>query len=61
MQPPPAIVAPTDTVEHVLELLEHTATTTLPVVDADGSYAGFITKAAILARYRRELIEEGQA
>jgi CIC family chloride channel protein len=61
MQPPPAIVAPTDSVEHVLELLEHTATTTLPVVDAGGGYAGFITKAAILARYRRELIEEGQA
>jgi CIC family chloride channel protein len=60
MQPPPAIVAPTDSVEHVLELLEHTATTTLPVVDVGGGYAGFITKAAILARYRRELIEEGQ-
>lgn len=60
MKPPPALIAPTDSAEHVLALLERTATTTLPVCDTDGQYLGFVTKAAILARYRRELIEEGQ-
>ena len=61
MQPAPALISPTDSVEHALELLEHTATPALPVVDAEGLYVGFVTKSAILARYRRELIEEGQA
>ncbi len=60
MQPAPAVISPTDSVEHALELLEHTATPALPVVDAEGQYLGFVTKSAILARYRRELIEEGQ-
>ncbi len=61
MQPPPAHVRPTDSAEHTLELLERTATPALPVCDQEGVYLGFITRAAILARYRRELIEEGQA
>jgi CIC family chloride channel protein len=61
MQPPPALVRPADTAEHALELLERTAMPALPVCDLDGLYLGFITKDAILARYRRELIEEGQA
>jgi CIC family chloride channel protein len=60
MQPPPALIRPADTAEHALELLERTATPALPICDTDGQYLGFITKAAILARYRRELIEEGQ-
>jgi CIC family chloride channel protein len=61
MQPPPAFISPSDTAEHALELLERTATPALPVCDPEGHYLGFITKAAILGRYRRELIEEGQA
>jgi CIC family chloride channel protein len=61
MQPAPALIAPTDTAEHALELLERTATPALPVCDPDGLYLGFITRDTILARYRRELIEEGQA
>jgi CIC family chloride channel protein len=61
MMPPPARVRPTDSAELTLELLERTATPALPVCDADGVYLGFITQSAILARYRRELIEEGQA
>jgi CIC family chloride channel protein len=60
MQPPPAFILPTDTAEHALELLERTTAPALPVCDTDGLYLGFITKDAILARYRRELIEEGQ-
>jgi CIC family chloride channel protein len=60
MQPPPAVVGPTDSVEHSLELLERTASPALPVCDEEGNYLGFIVHASILARYRRELIEEGQ-
>ncbi|MFD1872229.1 chloride channel protein [Hymenobacter bucti] len=61
MQPAPALIAPTDTAEHALALLERTANPALPVCDTDGQYLGFVTRATILARYRRELIEEGQA
>ncbi|AMR29124.1 hypothetical protein A0257_19855 [Hymenobacter psoromatis] len=61
MQPPPMTILGTDRVEHALDLLERTASTALPVCDDNGNYLGFIVKAAILARYRRELIEEGQA
>jgi CIC family chloride channel protein len=60
MQPPPAIVGPADSVEHSLELLERTASQALPVCDEEGHYLGFIVHTSILARYRRELIEEGQ-
>jgi CIC family chloride channel protein len=60
MQPAPALIAPTDSAEHALELLERTDAPALPVCDAGGQYLGFVTRATILARYRRELIEEGQ-
>jgi CIC family chloride channel protein len=60
MQPPPMTILDTDRVEHALDLLERTASAYLPVCDEEGNYLGFIVKAAILARYRRELIEEGQ-
>ena len=61
MQPPPARLESTDRAEHALDLLERTGSTALPVIDPDGTYLGFITKTNILARYRRELMEEGQA
>ncbi|MVN78742.1 CBS domain-containing protein [Hymenobacter sp. HMF4947] len=60
MRPALAIVGPEDSVEHTLDLLERTGTQALPVCTAEGQYLGFIMKSAILARYRRELIEEGQ-
>jgi CIC family chloride channel protein len=60
MQNPVAIIHATDSVEHCLDLLERTDSTALPVCDDEGNYLGFILKATILARYRRELIEEGQ-
>ena len=61
MQPPPAVISITDSVEHMLDVLELTNSQQLPVRDAAGQYLGFISKSAILGRYRRELIEEGQA
>jgi CIC family chloride channel protein len=60
MQNPVAVIHATDSVEHCLDLLERTDSTALPVCDDEGNYLGFIVKTAILARYRRELIEEGQ-
>ena len=42
------------------DYFSRTATPALPVCDAEGLYLGFVTRSAILARYRRELIEEGQ-
>ncbi|QKG55635.1 chloride channel protein [Hymenobacter sp. BRD128] len=60
MRPPAAVIHATDSVEHCLDVLERTDSAALPVCDDDGNYLGFIVKAAILARYRRELIEEGQ-
>ena len=60
MQKPPAVLSPTDSVEHCLDLLERTDSTSLPVCDDAGNYLGFIVKSSILASYRRELIEEGQ-
>jgi CIC family chloride channel protein len=61
MQPPAATIGAADSVEHTLAVLERTNSQLLPVCDAEGRYLGFIDKSAILARYRRELIEEGQA
>jgi CIC family chloride channel protein len=61
MRKPVAVIHTTDSVEHCLDLLERTDSTALPVCDDEGHYLGFIVKSAILARYRRELIEEGQA
>ncbi|QKG51726.1 chloride channel protein [Hymenobacter sp. BRD67] len=61
MRSPAAIIHPTDTVEHCLDVLERTESAALPVCDEEGNYLGFIVKTTILARYRRELIEEGQA
>ena len=60
MQAPPATILVSDSVEHALAMLEYTTSPALPVADGAGNYQGFITKANILARYRRELIEEGQ-
>lgn len=60
MRKPVAVIHTTDSVEHCLDLLERTDSPALPVCDDEGRYLGFIVKAAILARYRRELIEEGQ-
>jgi CIC family chloride channel protein len=61
MQLPPAVVGPDDDLEHTLNVLERTGARALPVVDAGGHYLGFILKSMILARYRRQLIQESEA
>ena len=61
MQPAPAIVGPADDLEHTLALLDRLGAWALPVCEEDGRYLGFILKSAILARYRRQLIQESEA
>ena len=61
MKPAPAVVGPTDNLEHTLSLLDRHGAWALPVCEEDGRYLGFILKSAILARYRRQLIQESEA
>ncbi|RFM26479.1 chloride channel protein [Deminuibacter soli] len=49
-------VIDTDDVESVLYKFEQQHATTLAVTGADGRFIGFITKSAILDRYRKEII-----
>ena len=61
MKPAPAVVGPTDDLEHTLTLFDRHGVWALPVCEEDGRYLGFILKSAILARYRRQLIQESEA
>ena len=61
MKPAPAVVGPTDNLEHTLTLLDRHGVWALPVCEEDGRYLGFILKSAILSRYRRQLIQESEA
>ena len=60
MKPAPAVVGPTDDLEHTLTLFDRHGVWALPVCEDDGRYLGFILKSAILARYRRQLIQESE-
>ncbi|GAC1596595.1 MAG: chloride channel protein [Hymenobacter sp.] len=61
MKPVPAVVGPNDDLEHTLSLLDRHGAWALPVCEEDGRYLGFILKSTILARYRRQLIQESEA
>ncbi|WP_035566930.1 chloride channel protein [Hymenobacter sp. IS2118] len=61
MQPARAVVGPTDDLQHTLTLFDRHDAWALPVCEEDGRYLGFILKSAILARYRRQLIQESEA
>ena len=61
MKPAPAVVGPADDLEHTLTLFDLHGVWALPVCEEDGRYLGFILKSAILARYRRQLIQESEA
>ena len=56
MKEAPAIVGPTDDLEHTLALMSRYGAWALPVCEEDGRYLGFILKSDILARYRRQVI-----
>ncbi len=57
---PPDRILPGEQVASVLRSFDETATWTLPVVDKEGRYLGFLSKSRILAAYREQLVEISQ-
>lgn len=57
MEDAPAIVSIDEKMDDVLAKFDKTGVWRLPVLDADGHYAGFISKSRILMAYRSELKE----
>jgi CIC family chloride channel protein len=57
---PPERILPTEQVSSVLRSFDDTATWTLPMVDREGRYLGFLSKSRILAAYREQLVEISQ-
>ncbi len=57
---PPDRILPGEQVASVLRSFDDTATWTLPVVDKEGRYLGFLSKSRILAAYREQLVEISQ-
>lgn len=57
-QPNTELVRPDMPVHEVLVLMNKRTKHTLPVVDAQGSYLGYISKEAIFTQYRKLLIEQ---
>ncbi|MDR2891372.1 MAG: chloride channel protein [Alistipes sp.] len=60
MVQPPERIFPNEQVAEVLKRFDETATWTLPVVDRDGRYLGFLSKSRILTAYREQLVEISQ-
>lgn len=56
MKPIPFPLHINDTMEQVMHAFEETKSWELPVVDADGTFVGFVLKSKILEAYRRLLI-----
>lgn len=57
---PPDRILPNEQVSSVLRRFDETGTWTLPVVDRDGHYLGFLSKSRILTAYREQLVEISQ-
>jgi CIC family chloride channel protein len=57
---PPDRILPTEQVASVLRSFDETHTWTLPMVDKEGRYLGFLSKSRILAAYREQLVEISQ-
>jgi CIC family chloride channel protein len=55
MSMPPAKIGINDPMDRVMKTFDDTAAWNLPVVDADGHYAGFVSKSKIFNSYRRVL------
>lgn len=60
MVQPPDRILPGEQVASVLKSFDETSTWTLPVVDREGLYLGFLSKSRILAVYREQLVERSQ-
>jgi CIC family chloride channel protein len=57
---PPACILPEEQVASVLRSFDETSTWTLPMVDKEGRYVGFLSKSRILAVYREQLVQISQ-
>ncbi|MBD1362246.1 chloride channel protein [Mucilaginibacter sp. ZT4R22] len=57
MVTPPAIIQSSDTVSRVMDLFDKLDVWQLPVVDA-GRFTGFVSKSALLAKYRQIIIKQ---
>jgi CIC family chloride channel protein len=57
---PPDRILPGEQVASVLRSFDETGMWTLPVVDKEGRYLGFLSKSRILASYREQLVEISQ-
>jgi CIC family chloride channel protein len=57
---PPDRILPGEQVASVLKSFDETASWTLPMVDKEGRYLGFLSKSRILAAYREQLVEISQ-
>jgi CIC family chloride channel protein len=57
---PPDRILPGEQVVSVLKSFDETGMWTLPVVDKEGRYMGFLSKSRILASYREHLVEISQ-
>jgi CIC family chloride channel protein len=57
---PPDRILPTEQVSSVLRSFDETRSWSLPVVDKEGRYLGFLSKSRILAAYREQLVEISQ-
>ena len=57
MKEPPARLTPADSMDAVVSIFERTAAWTLPVVDVEGVFRGFVRKSRIFTTYRQLLAD----
>ena len=57
MKQPEALLSVNDAMDVVVSVFDHTRAWTLPVVDADGVFVGFIRKSTVLTVYRQMLAD----
>lgn len=57
MKPPSAVLANTDTLKVAIQKFDETRAWSLPVVDAEGRFIGFISRSGLFNSYRKTLVD----
>ncbi len=57
MKAPPAILSVNDTLKEATSKFDETNAWNLPVVNDNGEYVGFISRAGIFSAYRQTLVD----
>lgn len=57
MNAPPSYIFQNETMESVIRKFDETGAWNLPVIDAGGTYVGFISKSKLFSAYRRLLVQ----